>query len=121
MPPPELANRSIQVSFTSPFAMAQKSAAAHSTLRTVAAAREMAQLDPEVVDRLDMDAALKAVREGWGAPAAIIRTDEDAEARRQIRRRTAAAAATAEIADKGAGAFAKGAAGAAKLREQAAA
>jgi len=116
--PPELANRSIQVAFTSPFSMAQKSAAANSTLRTLVAVKEIATFDPEIVDRVDGDAALRAIREGFGAPASLLRTDDDTEARRKIRRQAQSAALTAEVADKGAGAFAKGATGVAKLREQ---
>lgn len=117
-PPTELAGRSIQVSFTSPFSMAQKSAAAHSTLRTLVAVKEIAEFDPEIVDRVDGDAALRAIREGFGAPASILRTDEETEGRRQTRRQMQAAAASAEIADRGAGALAKGASAVATLREQ---
>lgn len=108
-PPPELANRSIQVSFVSAFAQAQKSARATSVMRTTGFAAQLAQLDPEVADRLDSDAALRTVQEGFGAPADMLRSDEDTAARREVRRQAQRAAATAEIADTGAGAAQKGA------------
>lgn len=116
-PPPELVNRSIQVAFTSPFALAQKSAAANSTLRTVAAAGELMKLDPDVVDRIDGDQAIQVIQEGFGAPARILRTDEDTLARRAQRQQAMAAAAGAQIADAGAGALNKGAGALATIRQ----
>lgn len=116
-PPPEMAGRSMQVTFTSPFALAQKSAAANSVLRTIAAAAQVAQFDPEIMDRIDNDRALSHIQEGFGAPADILRTDEETEARRDARRKAQQAQMTAEIADKGAGALAKGASAVATMRQ----
>jgi len=118
-PPPELVNRSIQVAFTSPFALAQKSAAANSTLRTIGAAGEIAKFDPDVLDRLDGDISLQVIQEGFGAPAKILRTDEATAQRRAQRQQAQAAAASAAIADTGAGAAEKGAGALAKLRQAA--
>ena len=116
-PPPELQNRSIQVAFVSAFAQAQKSARATSVMRTTAFAGQLAALDPEIADRVDSDAALRTVQEGFGAPADMLRSDEETAARREIRRRAQAAATTAQIADTGAGAAQKGAAALATLQQ----
>lgn len=82
--PEELAGQNINIEFTSILAQAQKmpqAAAIRSVLNDVGG---MAQLSPEVLDKIDFDQAVDELGSIEGVPAKVIRSDDVvAELRRQ--------------------------------------
>lgn len=120
-PPDEMRGHNIEIAFTSPLAKAQKAAQGRATLQWVGAIGQMAQFDPEAADQLDADAAGAVLRDAFGPPPEVRRSDDAIAARRQARAQeqaqmaalAKAQAATATLAD---GAHAMQAATAARER-----
>jgi hypothetical protein len=109
-PPPELAHHSLQVSFTSPMAMVQKSQTATAVLRTWSAIEPMAAVQPEILDRWNGEQASQIVSEGFGAPIDVWFDDDTTAQRRQAREQASAKQAQIEAAAMGAKAARDGAA-----------
>jgi hypothetical protein len=86
-PPPELEGQMLMVGYVSPFDKAQKAAMGRSTLQWVGAVGQMAQIDPEAFDNVDVDGAINVLHDAFGPPAAVMadpkKRDERREARRQ--------------------------------------
>lgn len=78
-PPQSLRGRNFSVRYVSPLARAQKMDEVEAIRMTFADAAGMAQLDPTIMDNLDMQEALKLIVEGRGAPGAIRRDPKDVE------------------------------------------
>jgi hypothetical protein len=121
--PPELAPHvpALQVAFTSPMAMVQKSQTATSVLRTWNAIAPMAQLQPEILDRFNGPAASQIIADGFGAPIDIWYDDDQTAQRRQQREQQMAQQAQLQAANLAAEAANKGAGAAAQLQQQPAA
>jgi len=111
-PPREMQGRTLQIEFTSPMALAQKSAAAAGVLRAVQGIGMIATVAPEALDKLNGDVAADLVADGYGVPS-IINDDETTAAKRksrvaqqQMQAALAAAQPLADAAHKGAQAVA---------------
>lgn len=72
-PPEELQGRPLTIEYVSPLALAQKAAEGRAVLMTYNAAAQMAQARPEVMDNLDLDAALTVMHGAYGAPPSMLR------------------------------------------------
>lgn len=116
-PPPELAHHSLQVNFTSPMAMVQKSQTATAVLRSWAAISPMAVAQPEILDRWDGETASQIIAEGFGAPIDVWHDDETTAARRDAREQALAQQQQAELAKNAARAARDGATAAATIQQ----
>lgn len=115
-PPPELQGHKLQVEFLSPMAMVQKSQAATAVIRAWGFVEQMAQVQPEVLDGWDGDAAGRIVSEGVGAPISVWRDPDEVAARRAQRQQQLAQQAQLAAAQQGADAAQKGAQAMAAMR-----
>lgn len=85
-PPPEtLADRPYVVKYNSPLARAQKLEEVSAIDQHVAGAVQVAQINPEALDNIDFDAALKYRGEALGVPAIVQRKPKDIAAIRAAR------------------------------------
>ena len=76
-PPEELGGASFGVRFQSPLDRLRRANELIGVQRTYEFAGQIAQFDPSVLDRLDVDRALDLAQEINGAPRAIFRRDEE--------------------------------------------
>jgi hypothetical protein len=81
-PPAFLQDRDIRVDYVSPVARAQKASEAQSILDSFAAAQAIAQVDPSVMDNVDLDEAIRKIFEGNGTPVNVVRSRSDVLAMR---------------------------------------
>lgn len=72
-PPEELEGVSLKTEYTSPMARAQRSSEAQSALRFLEGTSSIAQMAPEVMDKIDPDAVVDVLAEGFSAPGRILR------------------------------------------------
>lgn len=88
-PPQSLANRSFRVTFTSPMAKAQKleEVSAVQNTFTAVAQTAAAKQDPSVWDNVNVDEGIRIIAEGNGAPAKIMRTEDQVAATRDQRQK----------------------------------
>jgi hypothetical protein len=84
-PPEELSEMDLKVEYISIMAQAQKLLSANSIERFATFAGSLAQLNPEALDKFDMDQALDEYGSITGAPPNIVRSDEDTAAVRENR------------------------------------
>jgi hypothetical protein len=101
-PPPELAHHSLQVGFTSPMAMVQKSQTATAVLRSWSAIEPMAMVQPEILDGWNGEVASRIISEGFGAPIEVWFDPDTIAQRRQGREKAAAQRQALENAQLGA-------------------
>lgn len=83
--PESLAQRDIDIEYVSPLAKAQRASDVQSLLRMVELSQPLAQIDPAVMDYIDMDGLAKHLIKVLSIPAVAIRGDEEVEALRQQR------------------------------------
>lgn len=103
-PPPELAGQRIEIEYVSPLANAQKMGVARAAQQFVASVLQIAQVIPEAADNLDVDAAIRVIRDGVSGVPSLVRDPREVAAIRDNRARAQAqqagieqAAAQAEI------------------------
>lgn len=84
-PPESVQGLEIGVSYVSMIAQAQKAAGMASVSQAMAYAASLAQAKPEILDRVDFDAALEQGMQMLGVPPGILRTREQAQALREAR------------------------------------
>lgn len=94
-PPQSLAGRNFSVRYVSPMARAQKLDEVEAIESTFAAALQLIQVEPDIMDRFDIGEAIKIMVEGRGAPVKILR-DDDAIAAIREQRQAAAKQAQAQ-------------------------
>ncbi len=101
-PPQSLGDRTFSVKYISPMARAQKLEEISAIDAYVGSVLQAAQLDPaaaqEMLDNVDLDAAMRAKGEGMGVPSEVRRKPEDIAKRRQARADAAAQAQQQEQA-----------------------
>lgn len=106
-PPKGLAGKELTVIYKSAAAAAQRSVEGNAVLRILQDITPLAQISPDaaqrLADRLDPDGALEILMEARGAPAKLIRSREDADARTEARAQQQQAAQTAQMMQAGAG------------------
>lgn len=95
-PPPGLAGKELQVVYKSAAAAAQRSVEGNAVLRILQDIAPLAQMSHDaaqrLADRLDPDGALEILIEARGAPASLIRSREEADARTEARQQQQAQA-----------------------------
>tara|TARA_Y100000004_G_scaffold136481_1_gene154583 strand:+ start:8123 stop:9739 length:1617 start_codon:yes stop_codon:yes gene_type:complete len=83
--PESLGQRDIEIEYVSPLAKAQRASDVQSLLRMVELSQPLAQIDPAVMDYIDMDGLAKHLIKVLSIPAVAIRSDEEVEGLRQER------------------------------------
>ena len=83
--PQELQKSDLEIEFTSVLAQSQKSVDVNSIDRFYSAVASMAQIDPNVIDRLNADGYIDEYRDRTGVPPTILRSKEEADKIRQQR------------------------------------
>lgn len=94
-PPPDSLT-SIEVTYESPLAASQRSGIAQVIEQVLERTAGMAQLQPDVLDNVDMDYANRELARLYGAPIELMRQQKDVEQRRSARNQAAVAAAVME-------------------------
>ena len=84
-PPEEIQGRELHVSYISMIAQAQKAAALNTIRQGCAFAAELAEANPDVLDYLDYDGALREGLTAIGATPKMIRAEEEVQNTRQNR------------------------------------
>lgn len=84
-PPEEMNGAQIKIEFTSMFAQAQKMSGRAPLEQFINFTGHMLESSPELIDVIDLDAAVRRYGELMSVPAEIIRSAEDVEAIRQQR------------------------------------
>lgn len=107
-PPPEgLKGKELTVVYKSAAAAAQRSMEGNAALRLLQDIGPLAQISPAAAqrldERLDPDTMMEVLLEARGAPAALLRSREDADARAQARNQEKAAMQTVGTMQAGAG------------------
>ena len=98
-PPETLANRTFTVKYMSPLARAQKLEEVAAIDQYVAGAVEVAQVDPTILDNVDLDAAMRFKGEALGVPTEVI-PDKDQVARKRQQRAEQQQAEMAQIQEQ---------------------
>jgi hypothetical protein len=83
--PPALADTELQVHYSSQIAKAQKTAEADSFLRVMNILGPLSQLQPEIIDNLNGDQALRFLAKAYGLPEQMLRPMEDVVETREQR------------------------------------
>lgn len=97
-PPEELQDADLKVEYTSIMAQAMKKVALGDIERFAGFIGNLAQGDPTVLDRWDLDETAKEYHTGIGLAPNILRSDDDVDAMRQQRAQQQQAAQAAEMA-----------------------
>ncbi len=84
-PPPELENVKLKVEYVSVLAQAQRSVATIGMERFVSFAVSVAPVQPDVMDKVDMDQAMDEYANALGVPPTIVRSDDEVAELRQQR------------------------------------
>jgi hypothetical protein len=85
VPPESLAGKDIRPVFTSPLDVLRRSAEARDTLNVIQTATSMAQVNPDILDMIDSEEALRVIQSAGRAPQRIFRRQEEVEQLRQQR------------------------------------
>jgi hypothetical protein len=115
-PPDALQGRLLKIEYISMLAQAQQMVGLGGIDRLASFAGSIAQMAPEVLDKLDADQAMDEYARMLGVPASVVRSDEAVAELRQARaqqqqqaQQMAAASQMAQAAHQGAGALNQGA------------
>lgn len=100
LPPQSLAGKDIRPTFTSPLDVLRRSAEARDTMQVLQSATMIAQFQPEVMDTIDGDEALKIIQSAGRSPQRLFRRQDEVQNIRQGR-------AQAQQAQQGAAAMAQ--------------
>lgn len=84
-PPPELENVDLKVEYISIIAQAQRAVSTASMESTAAFGMNLAQVSPDAMDKIDIDQMIEEHARAKGAPAKVIRSDDEAAAIRDQR------------------------------------
>lgn len=93
--PDEIAGMDLSIDFVSPLAQAQKMAGSQSILTLLTLVGQAAQGDQQVVDKIDWDQVIDEYARMTGAPARIVRSDDEVQ---KIRKQRAQAQAEEQAA-----------------------
>lgn len=116
-PPPEIQGQSLNVEYVSPLARAQMASEANAVVRLYTSLLPVAEFDPAIMDNIDSDEAARALGKGFAVPAKVMRGADDVEEVRASRQQMQAMMQGMAMAEQGAGAMQKGAAGLKSLAE----
>lgn len=102
-PPPEIQqDPSYEIEYLSTLARAQRNGELQALQNAMVMVGNMAQFDPEVLDKINADAAVDVTFGITGAPVQMLRDDEEVQAIRDGRREAAAAEQEAALLGQGA-------------------
>ncbi|WP_246686965.1 portal protein [Mesorhizobium sp. B2-4-19] len=102
VPPESLAGKTMRPTFTGPLDVLRRSAEARDTIQVVTTAMQMAQFDPDVMDNIDSDEAIKIVQSAGRSPQRIFRRKDEVDGLRNARAKAQQAqAGMAAIASAG--------------------
>jgi hypothetical protein len=101
-PPQEAQGVKMRIKYVSPLARAQQATEANAIIRVYQGVGVIAQFDPTVLDNFNHDEAAKKIADGFGAPAVVLRSDEDVQDERKHRAMQQNVAAGAQLAQSGA-------------------
>ena len=79
----------IDIEYTGPMSRAQKMDKIVAIERLAGLAANLAQLDPEVLDKIDFDEGLESAADYLSTPAGLMRTEEETKRRRDARKQQA--------------------------------
>lgn len=100
-PPPEMVNQPLALDYLSPLAQAQKFDEGRAVLQFIGAAGQVAQIaGPQVLDKLDGDAAIDILHTAFGPPPAVLADPRRVEEIRQGRMQQQASQAGLEQAER---------------------
>ncbi|MCP4127333.1 MAG: phage tail protein [Gammaproteobacteria bacterium] len=116
-PPPALDQVDLRVEYISIMAQAQKMIGVGAIERVVGFVGNLAAVKPDVLDKVDTDAAIDEYSDSMGTPARVIRSTEDANAGREQRAQAEQQAQQAAAMQQGAETVNTAAAGAKTLSE----
>lgn len=116
-PPPELAGMNLNVEYVSPLAQAQKMVGAYGLEETVAFAGNLAAMDPNVLDVIDFEKALRFAADIKGVDPTIIRSPEEVAKRAQAKAQQQQQAMALAAAEQGAAAAKNAATAAATMAD----
>lgn len=97
--PPDISGQELQVEYISVLAQAQKAVSTQSMERFGLYVRGLAELNPEVLDKVDFDESVEQYADAIGVSPKILRQQEDVEEIRAQRQQQMAAAQAAEQAN----------------------
>jgi hypothetical protein len=83
--PEELSDTDLKVEYISVLAQAQKAVSTASMESTAAFAMNLAQANPDAIDKIDMDQMIDEHSKAKGAPPKVIRSDDDVAEIREMR------------------------------------
>lgn len=109
LPPDELSQQQIKIEFISILAQAQKQAGIAAINQTVGFIGQVAQMNPEALDKLNLDEAIDEVAEMHGVPPKLIRSAEEVQALREQRQQQMQQMQMMQMMREGADIAAKGA------------
>ncbi|MBZ9871882.1 phage tail protein [Mesorhizobium sp. BR1-1-9] len=93
LPPASLAGKAVRPTFTGPLDVLRRSAEARDTIQLVTTAMQMAQFDPDVMDNIDSDEALRVVQSAGRSPQRIFRRKDEVTGLRDTRAKASQAQA----------------------------
>lgn len=100
-PPPELGGSQFKVTYTSPFAKAQKIAEAEATIRFVQGVGLIDTMVPGTKHNLDGDEIVRILQDGYGAPAKVLLDEALRDGARQAEAQQMQMAQMAQVARDG--------------------
>jgi len=104
-PAPEiLAGQDVKVLYVSPLTRAQRGGEAQSLLEFMQSVASVAEIFPEALDRIDIDASIEELHEIGGVPARVLKSLSDAEGARVQRAEAQQQQQALEVAQQGAAA-----------------
>ncbi len=100
LPPPEIEEQEVKIQYVSMIAQAQKQNGINAIEQGIAFTASLAQGNPQVLDKVDFDAALEEGLDLLGVPAVMLRSQEETQKIRQDRQAQQAVAAAQLIQQK---------------------
>lgn len=97
----------VSIDYISPLSQSLRATNAQATQALVMDVGSMAQMNPQVLDKLNLDQAVDELAKGVGAPGAIVRSDEEVATIRQQRAEAQAQAEQMQVAQQAAAMIAK--------------
>ncbi|TPM25706.1 portal protein [Mesorhizobium sp. B2-3-4] len=91
LPPESLAGKQVRPTFTSPLDVLRRSAEAKDTMQVIGAAVQIAQFQPDVMDAIDGEEALRIIHSAGRSPQRFFRNQDEVAALRDAKAKAAQA------------------------------
>lgn len=106
-PPQELQGTELNIEYTSMLARSQKEVQANTDMEAITQVCQLAQVDPSVLDRINLDNAIKIIFDKKGVSPSLLRSDEEVQQIQQQRAQQQQQMAQQEQAQQGVDALSK--------------